>query len=107
MPEIKARREGVSVAAAVLENEAPKMAPKRDPKRSDSADAFVPEDGRISDDAESFAEEFIASATRAEPVQQEAEDEVSDEENGGPFLIETHPEDDEADQAMPKRRSER
>ncbi len=66
------------------------MATKRDPKRPDAADAFVPEDGRIfADDAESFAEEFITSATTAEPVQQEAEDEVVEEEHGGPFLIES------------------
>ncbi len=86
------------------------MATKRDPKRPDAADAFVPEDGKIpADDAESFAEEFITSATRAEPVQQDAEDEVVDEENGGPFLIETHPDDeDETEPAVrkaPARRS--
>ena len=85
------------------------MATKRDP-RPDAADAFVPEDGRIpADDAESFAEEFITSATAAEPVQQDAEDEVVEEENGGPFLIETEPDvEDEpapAPRRMPARRS--
>ena len=72
--------------------------PKRPPVRRDDADAFLPdpaEGNKLSaDDAESFAEEFIASATTAEPVQQEAEDEVVDEEQGGPFLIETESADD-------------
>jgi hypothetical protein len=63
------------------------------PKRSrpDGADAFVPdpqgEHGPLpADDAESFAEEFIASATSAEPVEMEAQDEVVDDEVGGPFV---------------------
>jgi hypothetical protein len=79
-------------------------------KRSDDADAFVPEptDGaRLpADDAESFAEEFIASATKAEPEYQDAEDEVVEEEQGGPFLIETQlepePEPDTEREPPPK-----
>ncbi len=73
------------------------MPTRKDPKRPDAADAFVPEPteggGKLpADDAESFAEEFIVSATTAEPVQQEAEDEVVEEEHGGPFLIESESE---------------
>ncbi len=82
--------------------------PPRTPKepnqphgRRDDADAFVPdpsEEGRPiptdDNEAESFAEEFIASATGAEPVQEDARDEVSDEEQGGPFLIEQEQEPD-------------
>ncbi|MBX3190811.1 MAG: hypothetical protein KF819_27685 [Labilithrix sp.] len=63
------------------------------PKRSrpDGGDAFVPDPqgghGPLpSDDAESLAEEFIASATSAEPVEMEARDEVVEEELGGPFV---------------------
>ncbi len=61
-------------------------------RRLDDADAFVPD--AVSerrpipaDDAESFAEEFIASALTGEPVMQDAADEVVDEEQGGPFIL--------------------
>lgn len=58
--------------------------------RSDGGVAFVPdpEDGTpiVADDAESFAEEFIATATAGEGVEMDAIDEVVDEEDGGPFL---------------------
>jgi hypothetical protein len=69
------------------------MANFKEHKRPDSADAFLPDPVEEhkplrEDDAESFAEEFIASATAAEPVQEDARDEVVDEEQGGPFLIE-------------------
>ena len=61
--------------------------------RPDDAEAFLP-DPRTSGshialggtDAESFAEEFIASATAGEPVEMDAQDEVVEEEWGGPFL---------------------
>jgi hypothetical protein len=68
---------------------------KRGSERSDDANAFVPDPleankpGIPEPDAESFAEEFITSATAAEPVEEDARDEVVDEEQGGPFLIET------------------
>ena len=60
--------------------------------RRDDADAFFPDASTSSrpmsaDDAESFAEEFIASALTGEPVAQDAADEVVDEEQGGPFLL--------------------
>jgi len=59
--------------------------------RSDDGEAFLPDPTRrgahiTANDAESFAEEFVASATTGEPVQMDAMDEVSDEEEGGPFL---------------------
>src|SRR5262245_23070383 len=62
--------------------------------REDDAEAFVPDpngNGKTplpADDAESFAEEFIQSATAAEPAFEDARDEVVDEEQGGPFIIE-------------------
>jgi hypothetical protein len=62
--------------------------------RPDSADAFLPDPmaggghGPLaSDDAEWFAEEYIASATTGEPIMEDARDEVSEEEEGGPFLV--------------------
>jgi hypothetical protein len=61
-------------------------------RRTDDGDAFVPD--AVSertpiraDDAESFAEEFIAAALMGEPVAQDAADEVVDEEQGGPFIM--------------------
>ena len=67
-------------------------------KHPDSGDAFLPDATREhmpipAADAESFAEEFIASATAAEAVQEDARDEVVDEEQGGPFLIEDESEE--------------
>lgn len=38
------------------------------------------------DDAESVAQEFIATATTGESVEMDAQDEVVDEEQGGPFI---------------------
>jgi hypothetical protein len=70
-------------------------------QRPDDADAFVPDPletnnrpgragaGLPASDAESFAEEFIQTCTAGEMVYEDALDEVSDEEQGGPFLIET------------------
>lgn len=56
----------------------------------DSADAFIPdpEEGRPirAADAESFAEEFIATATTGESVEMDAMDEVASDEDGGPYL---------------------
>lgn len=64
-------------------------------KRADDGEAFLPdpyaEGGRhaplTEDDAESFGEEFIAAATTGEAVAEDARDEVSEEEDGGPFLL--------------------
>ena len=63
---------------------------RRQARRTDTADAFLPdpEDGTMieADDAESFAEEFIATATTGESVEMDALDEVSPDEDGGPYL---------------------
>lgn len=60
-------------------------------ERRDGGDAFVPDVGRtherlIDDEAESYAEEFIAEATSAEYIGADAQDEMVAEELGGPFL---------------------
>lgn len=59
--------------------------------RRDDGNAFIPDTASahkpMPADAESFAEEFIGSATGGEPVGQAAEDEVTDDEEGGPFLV--------------------
>jgi hypothetical protein len=57
----------------------------------DNGDAFIPDVARshkrLKDDAaESFAEEFIASVTSGEFVGEDARDEMSAEERGGPIL---------------------
>ncbi len=63
---------------------------KRRPFRRDSGDAFLPD--RASGtfisviEAESAAEEFIASATSAESVVEDARNELSMDEIGGPFV---------------------
>ncbi len=59
--------------------------------RSDDGDAFLPDPSatdrhNVLVDGESFAEEFIASATGGEQVEMDAQDEVVEEEWGGPFL---------------------
>jgi hypothetical protein len=58
---------------------------------SDGGYAFIPDvarsHNRLKDDfAESFAEEFIASVTSGEFVGEDARNEMSAEERGGPFL---------------------
>lgn len=61
----------------------------------DDANAFFPDPigptGQVRPikaiDAESFAEEFIGAATAAESVSEDAEDEVVDDEVGGPFIV--------------------
>jgi hypothetical protein len=59
-------------------------------ERPDGGAAFLPDrfagGPLLESDAESVAEEFIASATMGESVGEDARDEVVDEENGGPFL---------------------
>lgn len=59
--------------------------------RPDDGEAFLPDPSRrgahiTANDAESFGEEFVASATAGEPQHMEALDEVGDDEDGGPFL---------------------
>jgi hypothetical protein len=60
--------------------------------RSDDGEAFLPDPSRpgahkTAGDAESFGEEFVASATGGEPLHMDALDEVVEEEEGGPFLL--------------------
>ncbi len=67
------------------------MAPMTKKDRRDGGDAFVPDVARtherlVDDEAESYAEEFIAEATSAEHVGADARDEMIAEELGGPFL---------------------
>jgi hypothetical protein len=69
-------------------------APKRRSLRRDGADAFIPEPPSgafiaVPDaDAGSAAEEFIASATSADYVLEDARNEIAVDELGGPFLEE-------------------
>jgi hypothetical protein len=60
--------------------------------RPDDGNAFVADTiGQLkplsSPDAEAFAEEFIGCATGAESVSEDAQDEVVDDEDGGPFIV--------------------
>jgi len=65
-------------------------APRRRWSRRDGGDAFLPDPAGgvfiASSDAESTAEEFIAAATSADFVLEEARNELSIEELGGPFM---------------------
>jgi hypothetical protein len=68
------------------------FAPVRRSGRLDGGDAFVPDNvGKLeplpSADAESFAEEFVASALGGESVRADSGDEVVDDEEGGPFIL--------------------
>ena len=68
-----------------------KMRPwKRRPFRRDGGDAFLPDPASGTfitvTDAESAAEEFIASATSADCVVEDARNELSMDEIGGPFV---------------------
>lgn len=79
--------------------------------RPDDGEAFLPDpttrdrhNALADSDVESFAEEFIASATTGEPVVADAEDEVVEEEWGGPFLeLDAEPVD--SSDAIPEPRS--
>lgn len=56
----------------------------------DGGHAFLPDsrDGRVQladHDAEALAEEFIAAVTSAEAVDEDARDEISSDDLGGPF----------------------
>ena len=65
---------------------------KRRPFRRDGGDAFLPDPASGTFitilDAESAAEEFIASATSADSVVEDARNELSIDEIGGPFVAE-------------------
>lgn len=70
--------------------------------RRDVGDAFIPDPASgvfIADEAESFAEEFIAGVTSADSAYEEARNELSVDELGGPYLTEDAPSFDEADVA--------
>ena len=76
--------------------------------RPDDGDAFLPDpttrdrhNALADSDVEFFAEEFIASATAGEPVEAEANDEVIEEEWGGPFL-ELDAEAGQSDEVIPE-----
>ncbi len=64
--------------------------------RMDDGEAFLPDPsaeigGRHTQlteaEAEAFGEEFIAAATTGEDVSADANDEVAEDEDGGPFLV--------------------
>jgi len=60
--------------------------------RPDDGNAFLPDTiGELrplpAADAEALAEEFIGAATGAESVTADAQDEVADDEEGGPFIV--------------------
>ncbi len=82
--------------------------------RPDDGEAFLPDPSATGShialggtDGESFAEEFIASATAGEPVEMDAQDEVIEEEWGGPFLdVDTEP-PEPPEPAAPGDRDER
>lgn len=62
------------------------------PSRVDDGNAFVPDtNGQLrplaASDAESFAEEFIGSATHGGSIREDANDEVVEDEVGGPFIV--------------------
>ena len=77
--------------------------------RPDDGVAFLPDPNDTNQrvtvaamgDGESFGEEFIASATAGEPVEMDAQDEVVEEEWGGPFL-ELDAEEGDASEAIPE-----
>ncbi len=75
---------------------------KPNSRRFDDGEAFIPDPTEThkpvsAGDAEFFAEEFLASVTTGENVEQDAADEVVEEELGGPFLEETPDLDDIAE----------
>jgi hypothetical protein len=93
--------------------------PKQDPTvrasrqrhRLDSGDAFLPDpteggaEQYPESDAQGFAEEYVASATTGERVDMDAQDEVVEEEIGGPFvdLEEQAPNEPEPIEPSPRR----
>lgn len=85
-------RSGVRVKSrrsSAFDDESPSRRGSRSTQHRDDSYAFVdPGVGPAFDwqDAESFAGEFIASATAAEQVNEDARDEFVVEELGGPFV---------------------
>jgi len=82
---------GTSVPAKDLPADPTVRAGRKAMHRADDGEAFLPDPTRrgahiTANDAESFGEEFVASATTGEPVHGDAADEVVEEEEGGPFL---------------------
>jgi hypothetical protein len=79
-------------AGGWLPDEEPVPPPVRPSRRSDSADAFFPDPqeggpSRAPDDlAETLAEDFVASATSGDNVDDEVMNQVVPEEIGGPFI---------------------
>lgn len=65
---------------------------KHRPLRRDGGDAFLPDPASgifiASSEAESAAEEFIASVTSADYILEDARNDLSIEEFGGPFVDE-------------------
>jgi hypothetical protein len=63
---------------------------KHRPFRRDGGDAFLPDPGNgsviVAADAEAAAEEFIAAVTSADFVLEDARNELSIDEIGGPFI---------------------
>ncbi len=77
-------------------------------RRPDDGTAFLPDPTDRArhtvasmGDGESFGEEFLASATAGEPVEMDAQDEVVEEEWGGPFL-ELDAEPNDGNEAIPE-----
>lgn len=69
----------------------PTVRARRVAGRQDDGEAFLPDPTKPGahvpeTDAESFGEEFVASATAGEPQHMDALDEVIADEEGGPFL---------------------
>lgn len=92
--------------------------PKQDPtvravrqvSRPDGGDAFLPDTVRYGadrfpiTDAEEFGEEFVASATMGESVEMDAQNEVIEEEIGGPFVeVEGEEEEEAVNEAAPMK----
>ena len=78
-------------------------------RRPDDGEAFLPDsadkfNSLMKTDGESIAEEYIASALAGEPVETEAQDEVVEEEWGGPFL-EQDVEGDDPNEVIPEPRA--
>jgi hypothetical protein len=67
--------------------------PPRSQRRPDDGNAFLPDNvgnpgvGLLPNDAEEMGEEFLASATGGDSIHSDANDEVVDEEGGGPFFV--------------------
>jgi hypothetical protein len=73
-------------------------------KRSDDADAFIPESdmakGTKDDLAENLAQQYLKEANSGQEVDEESKDELLEEALGGPFVF-TSPEQEFARKAVP------